>query len=367
MGKFARIFRRVPDPRAGNARHELLDVLFIALAAVLCGAESCADMADFGQSKEGLLRLVLRLEHGIPSHDTFSRVFRLLDPEAFERVFRRFMAAFAKANKLELSGVVAIDGKALRRAYERGGKTSPLHLVNVFAVDARMALAQRRAPGRDETKGALEVLELLDLEGCIVTADALHCRRGFATTVLKRGGDYALAIKANCRPLFKAVTQQFTRSGKRKSTKQVEPSTHDRSEARCATVIRNTSLAELYRFPGIAALGRITSYRHLRGQRADAPLVRYFILSKYMSPTKLLRVTRSHWGIENRLHWVLDVQFSEDHNRARKDHAPENLALLRKLALNILQALPLKASIRRKIKRAAWDQAFLLKAISHMR
>lgn len=367
MGKFGRIFRRVPDPRADNASHELVEVLFIALAAVLCGAESCADMADFGQSKEALLRLVLRLEHGIPSHDTFSRIFRMLEPAAFERAFRRFMAAFAKANKLELSGVVAIDGKALRGAYERGGRTSPLHLVNVFAVDARMALAQRRAPGRDETKGALEVLKLLDLEGSIVTADALHCRRGFAAAVLERGGDYALRIKANCRPLFKAVTRQFTRSGKRSSTKQIEPSAHDRREARRATVIRNTTLAELHRFPGIAAVGRITLRRRLRGQPANAPLVRYYVLSKYMSPKRLLQVTRSHWGIENQLHWLLDVHFSEDRNRTRKDHAPENLALLRKLGLNILQALPLQASIRRKIKRAGWDDAFLLQAISHMR
>src|SRR5262245_5536851 len=367
MGQFVAIFRRVPDPRADNAKHELLDVLLIALAAVLCGAESCADMADFGQSKEGLLRLVLQLEHGIPSHDTFSRVSRLLDPQAFERAFRQFMAAFAKAHKLNLSGVVAVDGKALRRAYERGGKTSPLHLVNVFAVDARMALAQRKAPGRDETKGALEALELLDLEGSIVTADALHCRRGFAAAVLERGGDYALTIKANCRPLFKAVTRQFTQSGKRSSTKQIEPLAHDRSEARCATVIRNTSLAELHRFPGIAAVGRITLRRRLRGQHADTPLVRYYVLSKYMSPKRLLQVTRSHWGIENQLHWVLDVHFSEDRSRARKDNAPENLALVRKLALNILQAIPDKASIRRKIKRAGWDDAFLLRAISHMR
>jgi predicted transposase YbfD/YdcC len=367
MGKFARIFRRVPDPRANNARHELLDVLFIALAAVLCGAESCSDMADFGQSKEELLRLVLRLEHGIPSHDTFSRVFRLLEPEAFERAFRQFMARFAKANKLKLSGVVAIDGKALRGAYERGGRTSPLHLVNVFAVDARMALAQRKAPGRDEIKGALEALRLLDLEGSIVTADALHCRRAFAAAVLERGGAYALAIKANCRPLFKAVTQQFARSGKRGSAQKIEPSTHDRSEVRRATVIRNTNLAELHRFPGIAAIGRITSYRRLRERRPDAPLVRYYILSKYMSAKRLLQVTRSHWGIENQLHWVLDVDFCEDRNRARKDHAPENLALVRKLALNILQALPLQASIRRKIKRAGWDEAFFLQAISHLR
>ena len=367
MGRFARIFRRVPDPRADNARHELMEVLFIALAAMLCGAESCSDMADFGHAKEGFLRLFLRLEHGIPSHDTFSRVFRLLEPMAFEHAFRKFMAAFAKANKLKLSGVVAIDGKALRGAYERGGKATPLHLVNVFAVDARMALAQHKAPGRNETAGALQVLDLLDLEGSIVTADALHCTRAFAGAVLERGGGYALVVKANRGPLFKSVTQQFTRSGKRRSTKQIERSTHDRSEARCATVIRNSSLAGLHRFPGIAAVGRITLRRRVRGQPADVPFVRYYVLSKYMSPKRLLEVARSHWGIENRLHWVLDVHFSEDSSRARKDNAPENLALMRKLALNILQAIPDTASIRRKIKRAGWDDAFLLQAISHMR
>ena len=149
MRRFTKTFGRLPDPRAANARHDLLEVLVIALAATLCGAESCSDMADFGEAKEELLRLFLRLEHGVPSHDTFSRVFRLIEPEAFEKTFRCFMAAFAKANGLKLSGVVAVDGKALRGAYERGGKATPLHLVNVFAVEARMALAQRKAPGRN--------------------------------------------------------------------------------------------------------------------------------------------------------------------------------------------------------------------------
>jgi DDE_Tnp_1-associated len=161
MGKFKKVFRRLADPRAANARHDLLEVLVIALAAVLCGAETCSDMAEFGQAKEGLLRLFLRLEHGIPSHDTFSRVFRLLEPEAFEAAFRRFMAAFAKANRLNLTGVVAVDGKALRGAFERGSRYQPLHMVNVFAVEARMSLAQQKAAGRNETAGALEVLALL--------------------------------------------------------------------------------------------------------------------------------------------------------------------------------------------------------------
>src|SRR6478736_6016134 len=224
MGKLKKVFRRLSDPRAANARHDLVEVLVIALAAVLCGAETCSDMAEFGQAKEGLLRLFLRLEHGIPSHDTFSRVFRLLEPEAFEVAFRRFMAAFAKANRLNLTGVVAVDGKALRGAFERGSRYQPLHMVNVFAVEARMSLAQQKAPGRNETKGALEVLALLSLEGSIVTADALHCHRAMAKTVLDRGGNYVLAIKANRGPLFKAVVGQFSRSGQRSAAKKAEPS-----------------------------------------------------------------------------------------------------------------------------------------------
>jgi len=367
MRKFKKAFRRLADPRADNARHDLLEVVFVSLAAVICGAGSCSEMEEFGRSKEGLLRLFLRLEHGIPSHDTFSRVFRLLKPQAFELAFRRFMAAFAKAHGFKLTGVVAVDGKALRGAYERGGKATPLQLVNVFAVEARMALAQQKATGRNETAGALEVLDLLSLEGCIVTADALHCHRAFAAAVRERGGDYVLAIKANRGRLFTAVTQQFARSGKRSVAEQTDRSTHDRREARRATIMRNTSLAALYGFPGVAAVGRITSRRRLRGQHADAPVVRYYLLSKYISPKRLLHVTRSHWGIENRLHWVLDVDFAEDSNRARKDNAPENLAILRRLALNILRAHPDRKSIRLKIKRAGWDDAFLMQTLSHMR
>lgn len=365
MQKFTKAFRRLPDPRAGNARHELLEVLFIALAAVLCGAGSCAEMEEFGQSKEGLLRLFLKLEHGIPSHDTFSRVFRLLKPQAFELAFRRFMTAFAKANGLNLTGVIAVDGKALRRAYERGGQATPLHLVNVFAVEARMALAQQKAPGRNETAGALEVLDLLCLEGCTVTADALHCHRKFAAAVLDRGGHYVLTIKANRGPLFKAVMQQFARSGQRSTVQQTDRVAHDRSEARRATVMHNTAFAE--RFPGVAAVGRITSRRRLLGQRADPPVVRHYLLSRYISPKRLLGITRSHWAIENRLHWVLDVNFAEDRNRARKDNAPENLAIVRRLALNILRAHPDRKSINLKIRRAGWDDAFLMQLLSHMR
>ena len=285
MEKFKKAFRRLPDPRADNARHELLEVLFIALAATLCGAEGPSDMATFGHSKEGLLRLVLQLRHGVPSHDTFSRVFRLLDPQAFEAAFRRFMAGFAKANGLELRGVVAVDGKALRGAFERGRQSTPLHMVNVWAAEARMCLAQRKAPGRNEAAGALEVLGLLDLEGCIVTADALHCHRDFATTVLERGADYVLALKENQSKLFAAAARRYARSGARSVAERREPATHDRCEWRRATVLRDTSFAAVQKFPGVVALARITSRRRVLGTRAEPPQVRYFLLSNIFPPS----------------------------------------------------------------------------------
>lgn len=367
MPKLAKIFRSLPDPRAPNAVHELLDILVIALAAVLCGAKCATDMELFGRAKEKLLRQFLRLEHGIPSHDTFSRVFRALDPEAFERIFRQFMVAFAKANGIKLTGVVAVDGKAVRGAYERSKSSTPLHMVNVFAADARMVLATRKAPGRNEAQGALEILQMLSLEGCIVTADALHCNRPFAAMVLERAGHYVLALKQNQSKLFAAVVRRFARAGKRSVANSIEPSTHDRQESRRAAVIRDTSVAAANRFPGAVALARITSCRRLRGKRADKPVVRYYLLSKYMPARRLLQTVRGHWGIENRLHWVLDVVFNEDHGRARKDNGPENLAVLRRFAINIIRTHPARISMRQKIKRAGWDDAFLLDLLSHMR
>ena len=366
MRKFSRIFGKL-DTRAANARHELWEVLFIALAATLAGAKSCCDMALFGLSKERLLRQFLPLEHGIPSHDTFSRIFRLLDPEAFEAAFRRFMAAFAKANGLKLTGVVAIDGKALRGAYERGKRTTPLQMVNVFAVEARMVLASRQAPGRNEAKGALEIIQMLSLDGCIVTADALHCNRPFATAVLTRGGDYALALKQNQGKLFEGVVRRFARPAKRSTAQRREPSTHDRSETRRATVIRDSSVGAANRFPGVVALARITSRRRPHGGRSEKPVVRYFLLSTYLPAKRLLQTVRSHWSIENRLHWQLDVVMQEDASRARKDNSPENLAILRRLVLNVARCHPARLPMSQKIKRAGWDEPFLVELLSHMR
>jgi predicted transposase YbfD/YdcC len=366
MRKFRRILQRIPDPRAENAWHDLAEVLFIAFAAIICGAESCSDMAEFGRAKEDLLRQILRLEHGIPSHDTFSRVFRILDPKAFAEAFRRFLSAFSKANGIDLTGVVAIDGKALRGAYDRGQSATPFHMVNVWATGVRMVLAQCKAPGRNESAGALQVLEMLSLKGSTVTADALHCHRAFAAKVLARGGHYVLALKENQSALYADAIRLFRRAGTRSVAEQVETSTHDRREARRATVVRNTQLALKHKFPGIKAVARVTCRRRPHGGRSE-PIVRYFLLSKYVSAKKLLGITRSHWSIENQLHWVLDVVFDEDGNRARKDNAPENLAILRGFASNVLRAHPARLSMRQKIKRAGWDNEFLLGMLSQMR
>jgi predicted transposase YbfD/YdcC len=364
MRGFISIFEDVEDPRAGNARHDLLDLLFIALAAVLCGAESCADMADFGEAKEEVLREVLRLEHGIPSHDTFSRVFRLLDPQAFEESFTRFMAAFAKSNRLK--GVVAIDGKAIKGAFAKGAKATPLHLVNVWAAEQRLALAQRLAPGRNEVAGALAAVKLLSLKDCIVTVDALHCHRAMAQAVLDARGQYVLALKENQSALFAEVQRRFATAGQADTFGSEVEADHGRMDQRSAKVMADTILAKTHDFPGIRALARVDALRRIEG-KPDEVNTRYFLLSRPMSAGRLLHIVRTHWTIENQLHWVLDVVFDEDGARNRKDNGPQNIALLRKIALNLLRSHPDKASIRRKIKKAGWDDMFLLSILAQMR
>lgn len=358
MENFSRCFEALPDPRGRNVRHPLISVLFIAIAAIICGAESCADMAEFGNSKKKLLKQIMPLPYGIPSHDTFSNVFRFLDPEAFEAAFSRFVQAFGKG----LEGIVAIDGKAVRGAYKRGAKTTPLHLVNVWAAEPRLVIGQRLAPGRNEVQGALEALALLSLDGCIVTADALHCRADTATAILAAGGDYALALKNN-QPKLLAQALARIEDAEQSEAVIISPETaHGRTETRRATIVAVTDID----FPGLKAVGCVETTR----REPDGTLtshIRRFLLSTVMSAKALIDVVRAHWTIENQLHWVLDVQFREDAARNRKDHGPQNIALLRKIALNLIRTHPDKASIRRKIKKAGWDDQFLISIIAHMR
>ncbi len=359
MERFSECFSGLPDPRANNAVHDLTELLFIALLATLCGAQTCCDIALFAKTKETLLRTVLVLAHGVPSHDTFSRIFRMLDPRAFEKAFRRFMRAFAEATE----GVVALDGKALRRAYESGKSHMPPIMVTAWGAQTRMALANVLAEGNNEAAAALELIGLLTLKGCVVTADALHCHRAMAQAIVEQGGDYVLAVKDNQPALLRdaqAAIAVATRQGAG-ATITVDDQ-HGRHETRIAMVAPAGDMAARHRFPGLAAVAQIKS------KRAQDPSERYFLLSRQYRPQDVLRIVRQHWTIENGLHWPLDVLLDEDLARSRKDNAPVNLAVLRRLALNVARAYPdAKTSLRGKLKRAGWDDAFLFDMLRHMR
>lgn len=365
MERFSECFSELPDPRADNALHDLRELLFIALLATLCGATTCSDMALFARSKAYLLQPILTLKHGFPSHDTFSRVFRMLDPQAFERSFRTFMKEFAAAAGIKRPrGVVAIDGKALRRGYDRGRAHMPPLIVTAWGAQTRMALANVLAPNNNEAAAALQVIELLQLKGCVVTADALHCHRAMAKAIVARGGDYVLAVKDNQPALLadtKAALDAVPR--KRRPATTTEDAGHGRLESRSARVIPVKGLAEKHDFPRLAAVACITSKRG-----SDETVERYFLMSQCFSRAEVLRIVREHWTIENRLHWTLDVVLDEDLARNRKDNGPANLAVLKRLALNVARARPdPKISLRAKLKRAGWDDRFLLEMIADMR
>jgi predicted transposase YbfD/YdcC len=364
MDTFHDCFGDLIDPRADNARHALVEIVFIALLATLCGATSCSDMEEFGLAKEVLLRGLLTLAHGIPSHDTFSRVFRMLDPKAFEASFGRFMQAFGAAAKLgKTKGVVAVDGKSLRRAYEVGQSHMPRMMVSLWGAQTRMTLASTLAADNNETQAALDAIALVALKGCIVTADALHCHADMAKAILDKGGDYVLAVKANQPGLLADAKAALALLPAHTEPAITRDASHGRSEHRTALVTSANGMATKHGFPGLTAVARITSQR----DEAD-PVERFFLLSKPCKAEELLAIRREHWGIENTLHWVLDVVLDEDLARTRKDNGPANLAIIRRLALNIARAHPdKKTSLRRKILRAGWDDTFLFDLIRHMR
>ena len=361
-------FASVPDPRAGNARHDLSEVLFIAFAAVLCGAETCVDMAAFGLSKSHLLKTILSIEHGTPSHDTFSRVFRLLDPQAFEAAFRAFMARFAAtlSGQVGTAGqIVALDGKSLRGAVDGAKRTEPLHLVTAWAAEQRLVLAIKRAPERSEVTAAREIIALLDLTATTVTADALHGNRATAAAIRARGGDYALTIKANRGPLHRDMQDLMADLDPEHAAVTIEKS-HGRHEERRAWVRPAPSdWSERHKFDGLTAVARIEAKRGVG--ETQTIQVRYFALSRMLDPAEALRVIRAHWSVENNQHWLLDVALAEDRVLTRNDNTAENIAVLRRLALNLLRADPAKSSIRVKVKKAGWQDDYLLTLLCQMR
>lgn len=363
-------FSELPDPRTGNAtRHDLVEVVTIALVASVCGAESCVDFADFARDREPLFRDFLKLENGLPSHDTFSRIFRLLDPVAFGACFGRFLEGLGQDGQ----GVVAIDGKTLRRSFDRAAGTSALHVVTAFACETRLVLGQAAVPpGGNEITAARTVLGLIDLTGVLVTGDAIHCQSETAALIKARGGDWLFALKAN-RPLVLGEVERFFADPANPVERHVTTDAdHGRIETRrhaishdVAWLFSDRRYPDEPALPGLACLAMVEAEVEQAGTTTQAR--RYYLSSAPLSAERFAAATRAHWRIETSLHWVLDVTFDEDRARNRADHGPENLAILRKLALNLLRTARPNISIRRKRKRSGWSDDFARTVIGQMR
>jgi predicted transposase YbfD/YdcC len=364
MEEFIACFAAVADPRQDNVRHDLHEVLIIALCTMLCGGEDCSDMALFGEAKEPFLRQFLRLRHGIPSHDTFSRLFRRLDPAPFQACFIRFMERFAET----LKGVIAIDGKTLRRSFDRAAGKSPLHMVHAWAADQRLLLGQIAVDGKsNEITAVPKLLAMLSLKGCIVTADAMSCQRSIAAQITEQGGDYVLALKGNQGSLHDDV-RTFLDDPERvaEAHHTTVDSEHGRIETRISQVSTEIAwLQERHAWPGLAAIGKMIRTREI-GDKSTTE-TSYYLLSAPLSAERFAQVARAHWSVENGLHWVLDVTMNEDQARHCKDHGPENIALLRRLALNLAKLEGSKGSMKGKLKRAGWDDAFLTSLMAQFR
>ena len=381
MGRFAACWDELDDPRTGNAGlHDFHELLFIALCSVLCGGQGAVDMALFARSKEPFLRGVLMLANSAPSHDTFSRLFRQLDPEAFRAAFGRFMVGFSEQCRsltpgvvpgAVAAGVVAIDGKVLRRSFDRASGTSALHMVSTWGCEQRLVLAQVATDAKsNEITAVPALLRLLSLQGTTVTADALHCQRATAQQIVDQGGGYALALKGNQGtlhddaarflgdPATPATPATTARPAVDAGHGRVERRRSPGIETRTATVPADIGwLQEQHNWPGLAAIGKVRRVRETAtGTTAETAC---YLLSTALTPERLNEAARSHWGVENQLHWRLDVTMNEDQDRTRLGHGPENLAVLRHMALNVIQAEPSKGSLRGKLKRAGWDDAYL--------
>lgn len=361
------VFEEVPDSRDFTAQHPLGEVLFIALASVLCGAAHCTEMALFAKTRLELLRQFIPLRRGPPSHDTFSRVLRGLDPIEFNRAFMRFMAAFGEQVRLDVAKrQVAVDGKSLRRAYDKGCAHMPPLVVTVMACDTFMSLAQTVAGEGGEAEAAIAALKLLSLKGSTVTADALHCHRRMTKTIRDGGGHYVITIKANQSKLAaeaKAALDAASRST-RTRFEETQDRAHGRHERRRAFVVPFTQSSGKNALVDLVAVGRIESWRTVDGKTTCN--LRCFALSRKLSAKQLLTIVRTHWSIENQLHWQLDVHLDEDAARSRKNNAPANLAVLRRLALNILRADQETIPLKHKQLKARWADSDLLNLLTHV-
>ena len=360
MQTFLSAFDAVPDPRASNARHDLGELLVIAFVSVLCGSTSCAEMAAFGRAKESLFRGFLKLKHAIPSHDTFSEIFRIIDPKALDAAFGKVLADVAAL--LKDGDVVAIDGKALRGARDKDESARTRMIVSAYASRLRLTLATVTADRGTELDAAIEALGLIALKGKVVTGDALHCNRRTVAAINAGGGDWCLALKGNQESLLSDARGCFSNLKDSHPVASSADTGHGRKETRTAGVVSAKALGKYHEFPGLKGFAKIDAIREIGGKVTSQS--RYFALSWMPTPEVLLATVRDHWAIENALHWQLDVSFREDAARNRKDNGPGNIAVLRRRALDVVRRDTSKGSLTIKLKRAGWDEAFLCRILN---
>jgi len=361
LEQFGSCWEGLEDPRDGNAvLHDFHELLMIALCCVLCGGQGAVDMALFAAAKEPFLRSFLSLANGLPRHDTFSRLFRNLDPDQFRDSFQRFMRQFSE----RLQGVVAIDGKVLRRSFDQASGKSALHMVSAWGSEQRLVLAKVATDAKsNEITAVPKLLRMLALQDTIVTADALNCQRAIAEQIVEQQGDYALALKGNQGTLYEDVVVLLDDPESQvMTTKPVVEGDHGRIETRTATVSTEVAwLQKQHQWPGLKAIGKVVRVRQTAEKTTTESA--YSLLCRVLSPERFNEVVRQHWSIVNSLHWRLDVVMNEDQDRTRMGHGPHNLAVLRHMAINAMQKEGSKGSLRGKFKRAGWDDDYLFRLL----
>jgi predicted transposase YbfD/YdcC len=364
-------FSGLSDPRGRqNQEHKFIDILVITICAAICGADDWVSVEQFGCAKQKWLAGFLELPNGIPSHDTFWRVFRHLDAEQFQESFMQWVASVQTLTQGE---VIAVDGKQLRRSHDASAGKAAIHMVSAWATRNGLALGQRKVDEKSNEITAIpELLQKLEISGCIVTIDAMGCQTKIAETIVEKDADYVLALKGNHSLLHEDMVLLFddlAQSGFKAfpfdHAKTVDKD-HGRIEVRQAWRIDAPKLIEnlrtAHKWPKLTTLVKVQCERYLDGKHSLES--RYYILSLKTTAADILDITRTHWAIENSLHWVLDIAFREDESRLRKDYGAQNFAVLRHIALSLLkQDTKLKVGIKNKRLRAGWDHDYLLSVL----
>ena len=364
---FLRHFKDLPDPRQrGKVVYPLDEVLLLCLLAVLAGAETFVDIARFGDKKLELLRRFRPFRDGTPSHDHLGDIFATLEAEQFQRCFVSWVAALTGAP----AEVIAIDGKTSRRSYQKMGAKAPIHMVSAFAARQRLVLGQVKVADKSNEIVAIpKLLNMMAIEGAIVTIDAMGCQRDIAQKILDKKADYVLALKGNQGSLREDV-ELFAAEQKAKgfidtkiSRNETVDGDHGRIETRTTTVIHDVAwLQERHDWPGLKGVVIVESTREIADRIEHE--TRFYITSLVLRAHLLGPIVRSHWAIENSLHWVMDMIFRDDECRIRTDHAPANFTTLKHMAHNLIRKAPGKDSLRLRRKVAAWDDDFLASLIA---